>query len=106
MKIDYTLVIWHCLTELHYRRQQRLMFDKLQLLSVIFDEEKKWVTKVLSHLHTLFCLVIINIAINYSQQCKNVTTDITASILSCMNSVLDSVIWNSPFSMVTGIQAG
>jgi hypothetical protein len=107
-KIDYTLVIWWWLMELAYPRQKRLIFDKFQLLSVIFNEEKKWVTKVLSYLQTLYISVIINMAIDCSQQCKNVTTKNTASIpscISCMNSVLYSVIWNSPFSIVTRLWA-
>jgi len=36
-------------------------------------------------------------------------TESTASIwscISCVNSVVDTVIWNSPFSMVTRLQAG
>ena len=62
--------------------------------------------KLLSHLHTLYSLVIINMAINCSQQRKNVATKGTASIPSCMNFVLGSVIWNSPFSVVPRQQAG
>ena len=40
MKIDYTIVIWWRFVDLDYPRQQRLICDKFQLLSVIFVEEK------------------------------------------------------------------
>ena len=110
MKIDYTLVIWWCLTELDYTRQQRLTYltnfssCQLFLTKRKNESQKFWVTYI-----TLCSLVIIHMAINYSEQSKNVTTESTASIpscVSCMNSVLDSVIWNSPFSMGTRLQAG
>lgn len=48
---------------------------------MIFDQEKKWVTEVLSYLHTLYILVITNMAINYYfLQCKYMTTKNTACI--------------------------
>jgi len=78
-----------------------------QILALVryFWRREKIGHKLLSHLHTLYDLVIIHMAINYSQQCRNITTNSTACIPSCMNSVLDSVIWNSPFSMVRRLQA-